>query len=315
MTERARFSLVMSLAVAAAASAWSPRACADEPDTDAARTLARGLAEKGDAAFGVGRCDQAIPLWKEAARAYYATTIELRIAHCQALLGLVVEATATLEAMTKDPLPPTAPEAFLAAQAQAQAELPSVRERVATLVVEEPLPLHVTAVSIDDVALDPTKLVYPINPGRRRVRLATGNATWEGLITFGDGQRRSLAASTVLVPEPEPSHVFRNAGYVVGGAGIVSIGVGAFAGIAAITLGRPLDRECGPARDQCPADEQARITQVKTLALVSDVFLVAGVLLTGTGGFLVIRDLSAQAPPPGVRLVVTGQGASLRGQF
>jgi hypothetical protein len=288
---------------------------ADEPDTDAARALARGLAEQGDAAFSIGRCDRAVPLWKEAARAYNATTIELRIAHCQALLGLVVEATATLEAMTKDPLPPSAPEAFQAAQAQALAELPSVRERVATLVVEEPRPLHVTAISIDDVPLDPKTLTYPVDPGRRRVRLATGNATWEGLITFGDGQRRSLAASTVLVPQPEPSHVFRTAGYVVGSAGLASIGVGAFAGIVAITLGRPLERECGPARNECPADQQVRITQVKTLALVSDVFLIGGVVLTGAGGYLVVRDLSAQKPAPGVRLIVTGAGASLHGTF
>ncbi len=309
---------VLALAFAAALSAWSPRTSADEPDvgaTDAARAVARGLAEKGDAAFGMGRCDQAIPLWKDAARAFYATTIALRIAHCQALLGHVVEATATLEAMTKVPLPSTAPEAFLAAQAQAQAELPSVRERVATLIVEEPHPRPITEVAIDDVPLDPSKLRYPVDPGRHRVTVSAGVASWEGLLTFGDGQKRTLVTTTVLVPRPEPSHVFRNAGYVVGGAGLASIGVGAFAGIAAITLGRPLERECGPTRDQCPSELQSRISQVKTLALVSDVFLLGGVVLAGAGGYLVVRDLSAQRPPPSVHLVVTGSGASLRGEF
>ncbi|MDB4997628.1 MAG: hypothetical protein JWM74_5060, partial [Myxococcaceae bacterium] len=195
---------VLGLVLAATVCSWSPRAGADEPDTsaaDAARALARGLAEKGDAAFGMGRCDQAIPLWKEAARAFYATTIALRIAHCQALLGHVVEATATLEAMTKEPLPATAPDAFLAAQAQALAELPSVRDRVATLIIEEPHPRPVTAVAIDDVPLDPSKLRYPVDPGRHRVSISTGNASWEGLLTFSDGQKRTLVTTTVLVPQ------------------------------------------------------------------------------------------------------------------
>ncbi|MDB4998497.1 MAG: hypothetical protein JWM74_5929, partial [Myxococcaceae bacterium] len=83
----------------------------------------------------------------------------------------------------------------------------------------------------------------------------------------------------------------------------------------AITLGRPLEADCGPTRDQCPADQQNRISQVKTLALLSDIFLIGGVVLTAAGGYLVVRDLSAQKPPPGVRLIVTGSGASLRGVF
>jgi hypothetical protein len=294
----------------------SPPAAADE-----ARNVARGLAEQGDVAFGAGRCDQAIPLWAEADRAYHAATIELRIAHCQALLGKVVEATATLEAMTKDKLPPTAPDAFQQAQAQATAELPTVRARVATLAVEEPRPLHISAISVDDVALDPKKGAYPIDPGRRLVRLRALSvdrqtaASWEGPITFSDGLRRTLATRTMLVPAPEPPHTLRNVGYVVGGAGVAAIGVGAFAGIAAITLGRPLERQCGPGRDQCPADQQDRISQVKTLSLVSDVFLASGVILLGAGGYLVVRDLLAEKPAPGLRLLVTGSSASLRGVF
>lgn len=304
--------LALSLALAIAPSRANAQ---DASPSDEARATARGLAEQGDNAFGAGRCDKAIPLWAEADRAYHAATIELRIAHCQALLGHVVEATATLETMTSTKLPANAPEAFQAAQTQALAELPSVRERVATLVLQEPLPLHLTAISVDDVPLDPRKLTHPIDPGRRLVRLRAGTASWEGPITFGDGQSRTLLTRQVLVPGPEPSHTLRNVGYIVGGAGVAAVGVGAVAGIAGITLGRPLEQLCGPSRDRCPADQQNRISQVKTLSLLSDVFLASGVILIGAGGYLVVRDLSAEKPPPSVRLEVAGTSVALRGTF
>src|SRR5215475_5923563 len=90
--------LVISSAVAAPARA-DPPAPASDP-----RVEAREIAERGDAQFDAGRCDKAIPLWKEAAAKFRAPTIGLRIARCQALVGKVVEAAKTLEAITKEPL-------------------------------------------------------------------------------------------------------------------------------------------------------------------------------------------------------------------
>ena len=84
---------------------------ADPPASDP-RAEAREIAERGDAQFDAGRCDKAIPLWREAAAKFRAPTIVLRIARCQALVGKVVEAARTLESITKEPLEPDAPAAF-----------------------------------------------------------------------------------------------------------------------------------------------------------------------------------------------------------
>src|SRR5438067_291363 len=98
---------------------------ADPPASDP-RAEAREIAERGDAQFDAGRCDKAIPLWREAAAKFRAPTIVLRIARCQALVGKVVDAAATLESITKEPLEPDASAAFEEAKQQAERDLKNV---------------------------------------------------------------------------------------------------------------------------------------------------------------------------------------------
>ncbi|MEO8877385.1 MAG: hypothetical protein ABI461_17455 [Polyangiaceae bacterium] len=282
---------------------------------DDARANARALAEKGDSAFATGRCDRAIPLWKDADKAFAAPSIELRIAHCQALIGHVVDAAQTLDGIARRALPADAPDAFKAAQSQAIAELPTVRARVATLAIALPQGMALTQVTIDEVALDVKNRPALVDPGRHAVRVVAGNATWSGPVEIADGEHHTIQMRTILEPGPEPSHALRNVGLVVGGVGLAAIGVGTIFGIAAIDKGKPLDRECGPSRNACPASENDRITSVKTFSTLSDVFLGSGAALTIAGAFLVIRDLRAEKPAPRVKLSVGMSGAFLSGSF
>jgi hypothetical protein len=282
---------------------------------DDARANARALAEKGDSAFAGGRCDRAIPLWKDADKAFAAPSIELRIAHCQALLGHVVDAAQTLETIAKRTLPPDAPDAFKSAQAQALAELPTVRARVATLEIALPQGLALSQLTVDEVPIDVKKSSFPIDPGRHAVRIVAGNATWDGPVEVEDGEHHTVHMRTILEPGPEPSHALRNVGLIVGGVGVAALGVGAVLGIAAIDKGKPLDNECGASRTNCPASESDRITTVKTYSTASDIFLASGAVLFVAGTFLVIRDLRAERPAPHVRLSVGMSGALLTGVF
>src|SRR5688572_1319070 len=103
---------------------------AEEAPPDRERAEAKELAQKGDAAFGSGRCDKAIALWRKAATKFHAPTILLRIARCQALIGKVVDATLTLEEIAADKLPADAPRPFVEAREAAVQELPAVRARI-----------------------------------------------------------------------------------------------------------------------------------------------------------------------------------------
>ncbi|MEO7110308.1 MAG: hypothetical protein ABI183_07735 [Polyangiaceae bacterium] len=282
---------------------------------DDARANARALAEKGDSAFAGGRCDRAIPLWKDADKAFAAPSIELRIAHCQALLGHVVDASQTLDAIARRQLPADAPDAFKSAQAQAVSELPTVRARVATLQINLPSGYALSALTVDEAPFDVKNSSFPIDPGRHAVRIVAGNATWDGPLEIQDGEHHTVQMRTILEPGPEPSHALRSVGLIVAGVGVASLAVGAVFGIAAIDKGKPLDNECGPSRTNCPATENDRITTVKTFSTASDVFLASGAVLFLAGGFLVIRDLRAEKPPPHVRLSVGMSGAMLSGTF
>lgn len=282
---------------------------------DDARAAARALAEKGDTEFAGGRCDRAIPLWKDADKAFSAPSIELRIAHCQALIGHVVDAAQTLDAIAKKQLPPDAPDAFKSAQAQAQTELPTVRARVATLQINLPAGITLTQLSVDEVPFAVNASSFPIDPGRHAIRIVAGNSTWDGPLELQDGEHHTLQMRTILEPGPEPSHTLRNVGLIVGGVGVAALAVGTIFGIAAIDKGKPLENECGPNHNQCPASENDRITTVKTFSTGSDVFLASGAVLFLAGGFLVIRDLRQDKPAPHVRLSVGMSGAMLSGTF
>ena len=307
-----RFVNLTRKAVAALAFFYATSADAQPED---ARANARALAEKGDSAFATGRCDRAIPLWKEADAAFTAPSIELRIAHCQALIGRVVDAANTLQTIAQRPLPPDAPEAFKSAQAQAVSELPTVRARVATLELRPPKGVVITRITVDEVEVDAKKTTFAIDPGRHAVRVAAGNATWDGPVQIEDGEHRIVPIHTILEPGPEPSHTLRNVGFVVGGVGVAALGVGTILGIAAIDQSKALDRDCGPSRTACPASDNDRISRLKTFSTLTDVFLGSGVVLVAAGGFLILRDLRSEKPPGKVRLTVGASGIGLSGAF
>lgn len=282
---------------------------------DAARATARGLAEKGDAAFATGRCDRAIPLWQQADAAFAAPSIELRIAHCQALLNHVVDAAKTLTIISNRQLAADAPEAFRSAQQQAVAELPTVRARVATLQVVPPAGTDVTRITVDEVEV-PTKLqTFEIDPGRHSVSVSAGKATWSGPLEIQDGEHRVVHVTSILEPGPEPSHTLRNVGLVVGGVGVAALATGAIMGIAALDKSKSLDDDCGPSRTQCPQSANDRITSVKTFSTLSDVFLISGVVVGGVGAYLIIRDVRQERAPGQVKITVGSSGVGLSGTF
>jgi len=195
------------------------------------KATARSLFTQGVKEQEAGRYAEAIPLFEKAQKLFDAPTHLQRLAQCQVMVGKLVEAAETYETLKRTPLAPGAPEVFVQAKAQAEAELPGLRARIPNLKVEltpKPEKLRNLQLVVNDILL-PTELVgvaRPVNPGATKiVARAEGykDATLE--VTLKEKESRSVALSLspgqgtlappVVVPpppvqgeptRPEPKH-------------------------------------------------------------------------------------------------------------
>ncbi len=289
--------------------ALAPRAFAQPNATPAAaaapdaRAEARELAERGDTAFGAGRCDKAIGFWKKADAVFHAPTLLLRIARCEALIGHVVDATATLERIVGEPLPQTAPAAWGDARIQAAAEVAGVRERIARIDVHvSNAPGQVPSIEIDDTALASGERGARVDPGTHRVLVRVGEKIAERHLTLDDGEQRTVELAIVLETPRAPSRTQHNTGLVVGAIGLAALGVGVGFGASALSTASHLDGVCGADRKNCSPTEQGAINRVAAHSLISDFALGGGAALTLTGGLLLLTDTSPKKAEPRVRL-------------
>lgn len=214
--------------------------------TDEARSRARALAERGDAAFSAGRCDLAIPLWLKADQTYHAPTLQLRIANCHALLGKVVQATRRLEAIASEDLPEDAPEPFRSAKEQAIATLPTVRSRIAFLeVMVERGHLRATpSIFVDDQPLPPDTTRLPVDPGKHRVRVEVGKTRWEKTVRVTEGGEHRISAILRQELPPPPPRPQRDVGLILGSVGLATTAVGSYFGIRALKTSNDLANPC-----------------------------------------------------------------------
>jgi hypothetical protein len=283
--------LLRALALSSLVGAASParRARADE----GVRLEARGIAEQGDAQFYAGRCDRAMPLWRRAFALYPAPTVALRVARCQALLGQVVAAAATLESIAVEPLKPDAPPAFVAARDEGKRELLGVRARIATLRLEVRPCFGAGAVPVTveiDGAPVPAGTV-PVDPGTHRVRVHAEGADWEREVRLDDGEARTLDVALQVDPLPAVPHAQRSAGLAVFGAGVVALATGVGLSVSALSTARALDAGCAADRTACPPGSSRAIDRARAYSFAADGTLAGGAVLVVTGAVLLTANL------------------------
>ena len=289
-----------AIAVVLLSSAVAGPTRADPPAVDL-RAEARAIAERGDTQFNAGRCDKAIPLWREAAARFRAPTIMLRIARCQALVGKVVAAAATLESITKEPLEPDAPTAFEEAKQEAERDLKNVRSRVATLTITVDKAADISALptlEIDDTRVPAVKVERYVDPGHHLIRVHAADVLWERALVIADGEKRDLRISlTTEPPLPPSSRMQRNIGFIVGGTGAVALAVGIAFTASASGISKHLTEVCGPGQRACPASEQGTIDRLKVYSRTADFTVGGGVALLATGALLLLTEPRPKVAP------------------
>ncbi len=285
--------------------------------TDAARAEARVFATQGDDAFAAGRCDRAVPFWKQAEAKFHAPTLLFRIARCQVLLGKVVDAAATMESIVGEKLGADAPDAWKDAQRDAGNELPAVRARIATLeIVIDARGITATpTILIDDLGVPLGKTTFPVDPGSHRVRVTARDGRWEQAVQLADGEKKTVRVAMGLEQRVPPVTTQRLVGYILGGAGIVSMAVGGIFGAKAVGDSHDLNDACGTTRKFCPTDQQSKIDRLKTESLIADLTIGGGAALFVAGAVVILTSPVPKKEEPRLYFAPMGLGAQVGGKF
>jgi hypothetical protein len=308
-----RCALALAILLACGAT-FAPSSAAADDIKDDARTQARNLAGQGDAEFSVGRCDKAVPLWRQADERFPAPTIKLRIARCEALLGHVVSATAILETILAAEPPAEASEAFQIAREQAARDLPAVRARVGHLRIELVRTIPGARIELDDSEIVANESLAT-DPGPHRVLVTARDASWVSNVDIEEGGEHVVRVDIVAEQPPRKAPLQQKIGYVVGAAGLGALAAGGILGATALSSSSSLDAVCGTGRTQCPTSSQEDIDSLKTRALAADITLAGGGALLLTGAILVLTASPPPSEEPKLRIVPLLGGLSVAGRF
>jgi hypothetical protein len=177
------------------------------------------------------------------------------------------------------------------------------------------LDLHI---AVDDEAFtgDAFRDPVPIDPGEHTMVVsAPGFAPWTTRVTVGAAAGtvkveipplRALPNADEMARERSREVTRRNAGFVVGGTGLLAIGVGSILGLQAVVKIRD-------AHDRCPtsgACSDAQAVQENNLggglATASTVVIPVGVALVGVASYLLLTSRASRGPEMGAELAPGG---------
>ncbi|MCA9623219.1 MAG: tetratricopeptide repeat protein, partial [Myxococcales bacterium] len=252
--------------------------------------------------FQKKRFDEALPLFEEAVADSGSPNARIYVARCLRELGRLDAAyeemrltvrDATRKAETEPKYEPT--------RDSAASELALLEPRVGRLVVTVVEPPEGTVVYVGGRELSVDQLGVPVAamPGRVDVRAEAlgfkpvertadieAGSTRTMTITFDealpvDGERPGPGDEDV----PTTGGEVRIAGYAVGAVGLVGVVVGAVLAGKAQADFDALTEECG---GPCPASEQTRIDDGRSLTLGANIGLIGGSIVTAAGIAMII---------------------------
>ena len=309
-------------------------ASAAQAQTPSAEDLAsaRALGTEGVRLAEANDCPNAVPKLEAAEKLFHAPTTLERLGECQIKLGRLVAGTESLNRVVREPLPPNAPAAFVAARQRAQTVLTPALPRIGKLRihVDGPAPDKVT-VTVDGAGV-PSVLFdadRPTDPGDHEVKaVAPGYKDATTTVSLKEGATGEVALK--LEPDPNavvavlppggvvapvgppvtplspatPEHASSGGGkgpaivsLAIGGAGLI---VGTVAGILALSTKSTLNGECGPSKTACPGGAQSDINSLSTKATVSTIGFGVGIVGGVVGIILLATSHGSETPqaPP-----------------
>jgi hypothetical protein len=324
--------------IALLALTWASPALAQSPDEQQAEALfreGRDAIDHGDFNAGCAKFAASLRLTQRPGPL-------LNLANCEEHQGRLVSALAHWTDGIA--LLPKTDERIASARDRVEA----LGRRIPRLTVTlAPSPPTGTKVTLDGATLSPAALGLPspLDLGEHTlIASAPGHADGKQTLVLAEGERREItifpgdALPAVVTPPPPPPVVekpivpvepppsssggARTAGFVVGGAGVVSLAIGAITGVMTIGKKNAVEEACGGPTGPClaanPADVRSLEKSGITLSTVSTVTFIVGAVGLGAGVTLVLLGGRRRAPTTATLtpLVSTsGGGLSMQGSF
>ena len=281
--------------VASAAPAPALAAPSAEPTrhTDAAR--ADAAFEEGRALYVSGRFKEALRKFELSQRFDPSPGTLLNLASCHEAEGDLLQALGWFKRALLDAHQADDPR-------RKQLWSDAARERIASLTRSVPVLVLSgidtrSKVSLDGKLLDAPADVLRLNPGLHSVVVsAPGRPLFMQQVQLSVGQQITLDVTTSeppSLPTPAPDTAAERKEYgawpfVLGGAGAVLIGTGIATGLGANAKQNTLEKQCMGV--DCPTSLEGTRNDARTLATISDVAWVTGVISLGVGVTLFVLD-------------------------
>jgi len=289
---------LLFLAVAAPTAFFPAPARAAPPaepteSTDAAR--ADAAFEEGRALYVSGRFKEALRKFELSQRVDPSPGTLLNLASCHEAQGDLLQALSWFKRALLDAEQADDPR-------RKQLWSDAARERISSLTRSVPVLVLSgidtrSQISLDGRALDTPVDVLRLNPGPHSVVVSTpGKPAFMQQVELVVGQQVTLDVTT-SEPAPIPAPVLDAAAepkkfgawpFVLGGAGVALIGTGIATGLGAKAKQNTLEQECTGV--YCPTSLEGTRNAARTLAAISDVAWVTGVLSLGAGVTLFVLD-------------------------
>jgi hypothetical protein len=305
-------SLLAAVLGPAVASAGEPPAATGE-----ASALAQTLFEEGRRLMEEKRYPEACPKFEESLHLRPGTGTLLNLALCNEQLGK----TATAWAQFKEVLFAAKKEGNQAREAFAGEHIGAIEPRLSRLQINaEPTPGLAIRRDGQEIPAAALGTPVPIDPGEHSVEAtAPGYSVWSSSVQIGPSADQKVVAVPKLsplagndrgvapppaapAPAPDAGRARRTAGFIVGGAGVAALGIGAVLGILA--AGEASSAEDDPALcpgKRCTPAGRDAIDAASTKALVSSIGFGVGIAAVGAGAILILTARSSDAATPPAR--------------
>jgi len=276
---------------------------------------ARAMFLEGVTLAAANNCSAAIGKYQAVAKVKMTAQVAFNIAECEERLGKLVSALGSYRlaaSLVTDNKP-------VEVSSHVGDRIKSLEERVPRLVLQRTE--QTSRIELDGVEIGSSQVGQEnfVDPGTHTVSGKIGETeVWRETVTLQEKEKKTItvkidiekfkpppkatasASATDTAPAPTATAVVeppsKVPAYVVGGAGVLSLGIGFALMGASLGTASELEKLCGTDHD-CPASAKSKYDSGRTTAGASEALLIAGGVGIAAGIVLFVRASSASKPP------------------